>query len=107
MAGLDLDTLELFQQTESEIVMVTIQKLQTQILGQFNVDGLLKELALLKNVATTDHWTFTWQVIMIVRALIILIIGLCCWKECCQTQPLGQPTAYSAPSALPTSLSLT
>ncbi len=101
MAGLDLDTGGAFPTTGKQDHHSKIRKLCTQISGKFNADKLLKELALLKNMATPEHWTFTSPGVMIARAMIIFLIGLCCWKKWCLSQNVSQPMAYYAPSAPP------
>jgi hypothetical protein len=76
---------ELFNHVESETVITLINQLRMQISGEFNTDELFQKLVNLKDQAMVlDHWTFTSPGLMIVIALILMITGLCIWKNCCQ-----------------------
>jgi hypothetical protein len=88
---------KLFQQPENEIVAAAIEKLRTKIAGKFDADVLLHNLDTLRKKVTPDHWPFTSLGVMIAGTRIIFLIGLCCWKKCCQTE---QMPAYPVPSAL-------
>jgi hypothetical protein len=102
MARLDLDIGQTLSATcENEIVTAAIEKLQTQISGKFNADILLWELNTLAKEVTPEQWTFTSPGVMIAGAMILLLIGLCCWKKCCQG---SQTTSYPMPLALPAPL---
>jgi hypothetical protein len=94
---------KLFQQPENKIVMAAIKKLRTQIYGKFDTDILLHELNTLAKEVNPDHWTFTSPGVMVAGALIFILIGLCCWKKCCQE---SQPTNYPTPTASPAPLIL-
>jgi hypothetical protein len=102
VARLDLSLGELFQQPKNEIVMAAVQKLRTHISGNFDTNIFPCKLNSLAKV-NLDLWMFTLLVVMIMGAMIILLIGLCCWKKCCQESQL---TNYPMPSTPPAPLIL-
>jgi len=92
---------KLVQKPKNEIVKAAIKKLQTQMFWKFDAYLLLCEFNTLAKEVTPEHWAFTSQGVMIMGAMIIFLIGLCCWKKCCQG---SQTTSYPMPSALPAPL---
>jgi hypothetical protein len=90
---------ELFQQPENEIITNAIEKIQTKILGKFDAYTLLCKLDTLVKDTTPEHLIFTLPSVMIEKAMIILLISLCCWKKCCQSTPTLPYLLSSTPPA--------
>jgi hypothetical protein len=98
---------QLFQQSESQVVLSAVECLRTKIAGRFDADVLIQELetmtkeaeALNKETPLT-HWIFTSPWAMIGGAILCLAILFCCWRICGRNNqnPLPYPAAPSAPT---------